>query len=392
MIPQGGKSHPPVFPSPCFFVFSLFCFSVLLFSSAPPGLGLEDRYVRIAILKDADTFSLKIKGSFQIWDIQGGRLIYNGKNLKEQRVNAKAGKIYLPDKSIKPAPLRLIPAKGYIHINGRAFRGKINILIKDNNKFLIINELDIEDYIKGILCLEISAAWPIDALKAQAVIARTYALYQRQFTRQKDFDLTNDIYSQVYGGRDSERWAGNRAVELTRGQVLTFEGKLFPAYYHATCSGHTEDSSQLWKIDIAALKGVACGFCAQSPHYSWEINMDVKDVRTRLIDKGYPCPIIDNIEIGGVNKSGRITFLRIKGENRILEISAKDFREAIGPNIIRSTNFTVEINSPELHFKGLGWGHGVGLCQWGMRHMAEEGYSYQDILKYYFPKTGLKLY
>ena len=96
----------------------------------------------------------------------------------------------------------------------------------------MVNELDPENYLRGILCNEIAPWWPLDALKAQAVVARTYALYQRQFTKNKDFDLTNDIYSQVYGGKTSEKWRSNRAVDLTRGEILTFKGNLFPAYYH----------------------------------------------------------------------------------------------------------------------------------------------------------------
>ena len=350
----------------------------------------QDRFARIAIIQDAASLSLRVKGSFEVRDLSVNTLLGKWKNLKTQVLRADTKLIKLSGIEIKSGSFKIIPlGKAQAYVNKRVFRGRLNFIRKANNSFLVVNELDIEDYVKGILCHEAAPWWPMEALKAQAVIARSYAVYQKQWTKDKDFDLTNDIYSQVYGGKTSEKWRTNSAVNSTKGKVLVFEGRAFPSYYHATCAGRTEDASELWKINIAPLKGVKCGFCKQSPHFSWEKKIPLSEIKQRLEAKGYNCPRIENIAVSGRNLSGRVTFLKIDGEGKALEISAKDFRQAMNPNIIRSANFTVELNADTADFKGLGWGHGVGLCQWGMYFMAKKGSKYADILKYYFPQTQL---
>ena len=352
----------------------------------------QDRFARIAIIQDAASLSLRVKGSFEVRDLSVNTLLGKGKNLKTQVLRADTKLIKLSGIEIKSGSFKIIPlGKAQAYVNKRVFRGRLNFIRKANNSFLVVNELDIEDYVKGILCHEAAPWWPMEALKAQAVIARSYAVYQKQWTKDKDFDLTNDIYSQVYGGKTSEKWRANSAVNSTKGKVLVFEGKVFPSYYHATCAGRTEDASELWKINIAPLKGVKCGFCQQSPHFRWEKKIPLSEIKQRLEAKGYGLPRIESITISGRNLSGRVTFLKIGGEGKALEISAKDFRQAMNPNIIRSTNFSLELNADTADFKGLGWGHGVGLCQWGMYFMAKKGSKYADILKYYFPQTELDL-
>ncbi len=334
--------------------------------------------------------SLRIKGSFEVRDLTGKVVLGKGRDLNVQRLRPDAKLIKLSGIDIKEASFKLVPlGKAQAYVNKRAFRGRLNIIRKTDSNFLVVNELDIEDYVKGILCHEAAPWWPMEALKAQAVIARSYAVYQKQFTKGKDFDLTNDIYSQVYGGKTSEKWRTNLAVNLTRGKVLVFEGKAFPSYYHATCGGNTEDAAQLWKIDIAPLKGVKCPFCLHSPHFRWEKKISLSEIKQRLEAKGHNCPLIENISIISLNDSGRIKSLKVEGQGRVLEISAKDFRQALDPNIIRSANFTLEISGDAAYFNGLGWGHGVGLCQWGMYFMSKKGRKYPDILKYYFPQTQL---
>ena len=108
--------------------------------------------------------------------------------------------------------------------------------------------------------------------------------------------------------------------------------------------------------------------------------------------KGFKAQEISGIAIVGYNSSGRVTELEIKGQDESFTMSAKDFRQALGPNIIRSANFTSRIDSGAVHFEGLGWGHGVGLCQWGMQEMAREGSKYEQILKYYFPQSELSTF
>ena len=354
-----------------------------------PARGIyADEVVRVAVLQDGPSFYLRIKGAFEIQD-ESGRQVYKGKNLKKRLIKADSGKIILPGALLNLVRLKVVPKSGYAYINNRLYRGRVSIVPKDNGRFLLVNELDLENYLRGILCNEIAPWWPLDALKAQAVVARTYALYQRQFTKNKDFDLTNDIYSQVYGGKTSEKWRSNRAVDLTKGEILTFKGNIFPAYYHAACAGHTEDAGLLWKVDLAPLKGVRCGFCAGSPHFKWQAEISSAQIKSKLSAKGFKIDYFDEIEIASLNPSGRINELEIKGADNSLVISAKDFRQALGPNVLRSTNFTLKIISAKVYFAGLGWGHGVGLCQWGMYELAKSGKNYKEILEYYYPESDI---
>lgn len=347
-----------------------------------------DEAIRIAILQDSPSFYLRVKGVFEIQD-ESGRQVYKGKNLKSRLVKADSGKIAFPGAVLNFTRLKIFSRNGYIYINNRLYRGVVSIILKDTTRFLAVNELDLENYLRGILCNEIAPWWPLDALKAQAVVARTYALYQRQFTKKKDFDLTNDIYSQVYGGKTSEKWRSNRAIDLTKGEILTFKGNLFPAYYHATCGGHTEDASMLWKDDLEPLKGVICGFCAGLPHFSWQAEISLEEIKSKLLAKGFKIDRLDQIGIVSLNPSGRINELEIKSADNSLIISAKDFRQALSPNVIRSTNFTLKINSDKVYFTGLGWGHGVGLCQWGMYELAKSGKNYKEIMEYYYPQSEI---
>lgn len=353
----------------------------------------SDNTIRVAIVQDAASFSLRVKGRFEIRVLNNKKLIYQGKNLKKQSVKIRNNKINIQGIASNASALQIAPLKGgYVFINDRVFRGRINLIVKPNGKILVVNELGVEDYLRGILCQEVAPWWPMDALKGQAIIARSYALYQKQFPKAQDFDLTSDIYSQVYGGKSSERWRANRAVDLTRGKILTYQGNLFPTYYHATCAGHTEDASKLWDIDLAPLKGVVCPFCLHSPHYKWQVKISLQDISAKLIVKGFKIREINGIEILGYDGSGRITGLEIKNQGKGFPISVKDFRQALGPNIIRSANFTSRIDSGAVYFEGLGWGHGVGLCQWGMQEMAQKGSKYEQILQYYFPQSKLSTF
>lgn len=366
---------------------------LLMGCAAPLYCAEAGPLVRVALLQDAASFSLRVKGRCEVYALNSKKLIAKAGSLRKQAVKIRNNKIIIQGIAAAVSDLQIAPLKGgSVFINGRIFRGRINLIVKPNGKILVVNELGVEDYLRGILCNEVAPWWPMDALKSQAIIARSYALYQKQFPKTQDFDLTSDIYSQVYGGKSSERWRTNRAVDLTKGKILIYQGNLFPAYYHAACGGHTEDASKLWNVDLPPLKGVVCPFCVNSPHYKWQVKMSLQDLSSKLIVKGFKAQEISGIAIVGYNSSGRVTELEIKGQDESFTMSAKDFRQALGPNIIRSANFTLRIVSGVVHFEGLGWGHGAGLCQWGSEEMARKGSKYEQILKYYFPQSELSTY
>lgn len=347
--------------------------------------------VRVLILQDAVSLNLKINGHYEIIDSSNQEVLASNKNLKTTVTTYKDG-ILMGGMNFNTSRV-FIKTKDeeIIIIDGRRFRGDIQFIKKDNLRLSVINYVDLGDYVKGILYHEVSHYWPPEALKAQAIVSSTYALYQMQENKSRDYDVTSDIYSQVYGGRTSERYRTNKVVDQTQGKILTYQGKLFPAYYHATCAGHTEDASLLWNIDIPPLKGVLCIFCKDSPHFNWHRVLSLDEIKDKLVNAGYKIDNIKDVVILEKNKSGRISNLLIETDKSSIKISAKDFRNAIGPNLIRSTNFTVSVENLDAVFEGFGWGHGVGMCQWGAYFMAKQGYKFDEILKHYYPETEIAL-
>ncbi|RKY33003.1 MAG: hypothetical protein DRP74_01030 [Candidatus Omnitrophota bacterium] len=218
--------------------------------SAFSSFAQSSRDIRIAIIQDASSLVLESTGAYRITDSKTGETLNRGENLKTKVVAVEEG---ISFKVLGTFGNRILLEPGSsqgILINGRAYRGVIEFIRKEGKSVLAVNHINLEDYIKGILYHEVSHYWPMEALKAQAVACRTYAFYHIQQNSSKDFDLTSDVYSQVYGGKTSERYRTNKAVEETENTILLYLGKAFPAYYHATCGGHTVDASLLWSIDI----------------------------------------------------------------------------------------------------------------------------------------------
>jgi len=369
--------------------------SIILAVAMSPCRHVADAFmqaenVRVRIIQNTETLALKINGPYEITDSRGKRVLYRGKDIKTTVTTYKGG-ILIGDRQFNTYKVSLeADSSNIIMINDRMFRGKIQLIINDDANLTVVNCIGLEDYVRGILYHEVSHYWPMEALKAQAVVSRTYVIYQMRQNKLKSYDVTSDIYSQVYGGMTSERYRTNEAVEATRGGILTYQNKAFPTYYSSTCGGHTEDASLLWNIDITPLKGVPCGFCKDSPQFDWHYVLSLEELEDKLINAGFKIRNIKHIEILGRDKSGRITDLKIASDKKDLKVSSKELRNTIGPDIIRSTNFKVSVVGKDVVFEGFGWGHGVGMCQWGAYFMAKQGSTYSQILKYYYPGSNVK--
>lgn len=349
----------------------------------------EPGHIRVAINQDAPTLRLKVQGYYEVSDAAGGGVMYQGRSLNTM-VAPFAGGIMLG--AMKPGgPRLLLKARDpdMIVIDGRSFRGDVQLIRKENGNLLAVNIIDFEDYIKGVLYHEASHYWPLEALKAQAVVCRSYAVAQAKQNSGRDFDATSDIYSQVYGGKTSERFRTSRAVEDTKGEVLTYQGEVLTAYFHATCAGRTEDASQLWNIDLPPLKGVACNFCKESPHFNWHYVFTKEEIKEKLNAAGYKIKKINGLRIDSRDLSERVTGLIVTSGADEIKVPGKDFRSILGPNLIRSTNFGVSVVKDDVVFEGFGWGHGVGLCQWGAYFMAKQGADYKQILAFYYPGAAV---
>jgi stage II sporulation protein D len=343
-------------------------------------------FIRVAIADNRQAAQLGISGKYSITDIDSNRVLAEGPRLSAKLTPAAEG-VKIGPKTFRSRAIRIMtPGDTDILVDSRRFRGEIDIVRKDDGRILVINRIGLEDYLYGVLYHEVSHRWPMEVLKAQAITSRTFAMYQIGQNTAKAYDVRNDVYSQMYGGRTSEKWATTRAVNLTKGKVLTYKGEIFPAYFHATCAGHTEDASNLWKTDILPLKGVACGFCKGSKHYRWVLEIPLEDLKARLKKSGYPIDDIVSVSVLSKNMSGRAQDIEIKGASGAgLVIKAKEFRQMFGPDVIRSTKFDIKSADRQVIINGLGWGHGVGMCQWGAFGMACDGKKAEEILGYYYP-------
>ena len=363
----------------------IFTISPIYVNAAPE----KPSKVRVAVLKDVKTFILSVRGRYKIIDPKTGQELARGKRLRKSEVKSTPNGIMIADKMYFVDQLRVVLKKDatiYTQKKRSRYRGQMDIIRDDKRKLLVINVLGIEDYVKGVLYHEVPHYWPLQAIEAQAVATRTYVLYQMAGRVNARYDVSNDVYSQVYGGRSAERYRSNIAANRTRGQVMVFKGKVLPAYFHSTCGGQTENVSELWEHDLSPLKGVQCGFCTRSPHYRWKKNFRSKDIQEQLNANGFKLGLIKNIEVKDRTESGRIEDLKIAmRDERSTSISGVRFREIIGPNTIKSNHYDITMKGYYFNLIGRGWGHGVGMCQWGAYQMSKERHRYRSILEYYYP-------
>jgi stage II sporulation protein D len=225
----------------------------------------------------------------------------------------------------------------------------------------------------------------MEALKAQAVISRTYAVYQRRGNGNSFYDIASSVLHQSYKGKKPDARI-SYAVETTSGELLTFEERPIEAFYHSTCGGKTENSGDVFGKSYPYLKSVESS-CSLSPYTSWERSIPIEE-----IERALHIPGIRDISIKSLTSTKRVRQLTVKTDSGITAITATDLRKTLGWSRLPSTNFTISRSGDEIVFKGSGYGHGVGLCQWCALKMAREGKNYREILSFFYPGTKLQSY
>jgi len=254
----------------------------------------------------------------------------------------------------------------------------------------VVNQVDLEEYVKGVVPSEVSSSWHPEMLKVQAVAARTYALYNKMLSAAREYDVVATIQDQVYRGRSGVDQRVEEAVESTRGIVVTHQHAPIYAAFSSTAAGPTEDAVNVWaNKDLPYLKGVECPFDLDSPYYQWKANVKIDQLEGNLRNQGFPVGTIATITPIAYSRAGRVARLRILHSGGEVVLRGEDLRKAVGYTVIPSTQFEVESIGAEVAFTGYGAGHAVGLCQWGAKELAELGYSYNSILAYYYPGTEL---
>lgn len=281
-------------------------------------------------------------------------------------------------------------ASSAVYVNNKPYRGLAELTVADKG-ILVVNQLPLEEYLIGLINCEISSAWPIEAVKAQAIIARTYALNRKMARITSPYHLESSVVDQVYEGCLIEDSRARRAVIETEGEVLTFGGGIIQAFYHSSCGGRTEASENVWGASLPYLKGVDCQYCLTSPAATtWEYKLSLKEIEERLRSAGHKISGLHDIQPGAVNSRGRLKQVALLASRGGGMISGEQFRKAVGYGVIKSTRFTLKSSKNEISFSGSGNGHGVGLCQWGAKQRALDGFACGEILSYYYPGTELK--
>lgn len=306
----------------------------------------------------------------------------------------------------------ICPDKPYVfRVDDEPYRGRLRVVVNQgNDTFDLINEVPLEAYLAGVVGSEMPTYWEPEALKTQAVVARTYCLYIKQrFGQNRHWDVSKTQAHQMYRGMDAESAQVWEAVLGTYGRIIKTqdmdgEEVTFPAYYSSVCGGHTENSKNVFGDSYMSLQGVPCPYCqhvAKLGQFFWPMAVfDKTEISDRLV-KRYSsleriAPIV-HIEPEGPSENGeyaRLTRVRLIGQNGQSDtLRAEDFRLSIDPSgrIIKSTMCRLEDWEDQWAFvAGRGWGHGVGLCQCGAQWLARQGRSYQEVLHYYFPKSKLE--
>lgn len=438
---------------------------LLLLSS----VSLANPLVRIGIINGKDAVTISGQRPFKVIQVSDGAAIGTANAGEKWELTQVEGHLYLNNKRVDtPVVFRMEPGdeNEYLTVNGRRYRGDIEVRPSVTKKGLtVIETLPLEEYIYGIIALEISPAWSTEAVKAQAVAARTYALYHLGKHRIDGFDLCSTTDCQVYGGREAEDIRGNGAVDATRGMVVTYKSKLIPAFFHSSGGGYTENSENVWGNKADYLRAVP-DYDQNGAQFKWKITFTAEELTSRLEGMGYKIGTLDAVKLStlhsGVNDapdrgiSGRVKSITFIGSNQTIVLDGNEVRRILklnstlfdilpaNPNtspevlnvstsILLGTDkseakqtivltpklkkqkdktapmlikdeplplkpvreepvtrlFTGTPKNSSITIEGRGFGHGLGMSQWGAKAMAEQGPQddctyYQQILKHYY--------
>lgn len=341
--------------------------------SEGPEAGFKP-YLRIGIKVGVSSFA--VEGDAEVLD-ENGKVAASiqGKYM----VTSSGSAISIDRQQITGKMIKFSPKFMMMKIDGRMFRGEVEVWL-ENGAMTIVNDLFIEDYVRGVINKEAIPSWPLEAKKTQAVLARTFAVYQKMNSpRSEKFDLAPSVLDQVYDGLDKEDVSSNRAVDETKGEVITKGSTALKIYFHSTCGGHTASSLEVWKKDDPHMTGVKCPYCEKSSLYRWKRVLKAADVSSKLGTGKIK-------SIRTVSGGQRVSAVEVNGT----QFPVNKFREKLGFSVIWSNDFTVKKEGKNLVFEGKGAGHGVGVCQWGMAGMAAEGKNYRAIIDFYLKDVEIR--
>ena len=376
--------------------------------------------IRVAILKDAHTLKIATGASDAI--------VFNSAGQEVSRLPANSELQFDPSPSVatilitssgpvnvsdsaqvsNDGTLRIETPRGSgspLKINGQDIASRVTLFRPGPQRGITaVARLDLEEYLFGVLGGEVPfERWHPEALKAQAIASRSYAYYQMKSNANQPYDVESTVMSQVFKPGFRSNPILSQAVNSTHGLIMTYNGAPFSAYFHSTCGGHTENGASVFpdQPQARALHGVNCPYCGQSPSYRWRwtIGKDALTEKLRPVASGAQLGVVRNIEFLDVsgapigNQVGafrRVTTVRVHHAYGTFDLTGNAFRLAVGARDLKSLLLCqVTDRADYLDVSGGGYGHGVGMCQYGSQGMALAGQQYQTILGMYYPGAAL---
>ncbi|MCR4290279.1 MAG: SpoIID/LytB domain-containing protein [Candidatus Scalindua sp.] len=360
--------------------------------------------IRVLLHNNIKEIQIEINQPYSISDFKSNEILADRDNLKKSVMYLESGDFRtrpLTSDSTHNTSTTFVKAngnvsiftnKGFVELNKSKYCGKLILVPKEDNRFSIVEEIGIEEYLPGVIEGEMPIMWNDDALQAQAIAVRTYAIYKRKINVNALYHINKlDL---AYNGSYMNQAKTKEIVDKTRGTVMVYNWKLFPGYFHSTCGGHTEDINLVFNLkSIPPLSGVDCGYCNDSKYYHWMKKLGKNEIQIKLNATKSNVKKIRNITTEQIGPGGHCSTIKIDHAGGTERVNANDFRLIIGPNNLRSTSFSIKEIGNSFIFEGSGWGHGVGLCQYGTQKMAKSGFRWYDILRYYYPEIDLvKIY
>ena len=267
--------------------------------------------------------------------------------------------------------------------DGRPYRGSLRLSV-DGDRIRIVNVVDLEAYLRGVVPAEMVASWPAEALRAQAVAARTYTLAHLDPEAAYDVCATDEC--QVYRGRGAEQPATDAAIAATAGLVVTYGGVIARTYYHSDSGGVIASSAEVWGRDLPYLQAFQ-DVAADGPHRTWTARLSPVQIAATLRSLGRDVGVVQRMTVVTTSASGRAQRAEFVGGAGRTVLEGQTLRAALRGWGLKSTRFTM---TGDLSMRGEGWGHGVGMSQYGARALALQGYGFAQILAFYYPDTSLQ--
>ena len=340
--------------------------------------------IRVAIQKDVKTVTVKSDGIITV----NGKCGNTEPFFFQDGLSAQSGRLgFYVNSSFIGCGAITLSSHNSMELGAKKYDGKIDLVRVDNKNMSVINVIDIENYVAGVIEKEMDPSWPMEALKAQAVASRSFALYRKNEAKDKLYDVESTTTSQVYDGAALSPRT-QKAAEDTRGMVAFYNGGVAETLFHAVAGGETENLTDVWSGEGKPyLVSRPAMFETSSPYYNWKTTLSAQELFRKLLAAGYKVGPVRSIQLSPHVISGRVRTVVIRHRNGDLKLKATVFRKIVGNRKIRSTRFSATHNATKTSFvfRGTGYGHGVGMSQWSARGMAERGAKFSRIITHFYP-------